>query len=456
MRTSIDEFRRSLLEAEAKPAPSGLARLWRTGQSAAGMAAAVVGGKFRGRGEGLEAADLEAIVRVVKRLGELKGVAMKAGQLLGYIDPSLSPELRGIFSVLQTSSPASSFVEVKRVIQEALGLRADALLANLSPVPIAVASIGQVHRGRLPDGREVAVKVLHPGIEAALQSDFKAAHAGSAIAAAFFGAAGAVVTSFVQEAQAAILEESDLQLEARRQEEFARLFAADSDVVIPPVLPDWCGPGVLTAGFRPGQGLDAWLARDPSPMARNRVGEALFRFYVATLYRHGLFHADPHPGNYAIQDDGRVVIYDFGCVRRFDRTIVEAFAKLVVAVRDDDAASMCAALQGLGAEPRPTMNEGLRALLRGFFGPVLCAGVRRIEPDRGIDTRRALQDKRTIMKLGLPGKLLFLFRLRFGLYSVLSSIRAEADWCGLESGWASEVLPGQAQAANVIRRSESR
>lgn len=440
MSDRIDELRKRLLTTEGKKAASGLSRLWQTGQSAAGMAAAVLGGGLRGRGQGLEAADLDAVVRLVERLGELKGVAMKAGQILGYVDPSLSPELRGLLSVLQTASPASPFVEVERTLREAFGQRADELLAGLERVPIAVASIGQVHRGTLPNGLDVAVKVRHAGIEAALASDFKAASAGNAVASILFSAAGASVMSFVEEARTALLEECDYPLEATRQDEFARLFAGDPEIVIPPVVPEWCGPGVLTTGWCAGHGLEAWLATEPTASARNRLGQALFRFYVGTLYQHGLFHADPHPGNYGLQEDGRIVIYDFGCVRRFDAATVRAISALVAAVRDDDMGAMADALQALGASPRPTMNDHLRKLLRGFFGPLLVPGVQRIKPDEGIEARQVMQDKRALLQLALPGKLLFLFRLRFGLYAVLSRIEAEADWAGLESTWADETL----------------
>lgn len=91
-----DELKRKLLAAEGAKTASGVSRLWKTGRSAVGMASAVLGGRFRGDERGLGAADVEAVARLVERLGELKGVAMKAGQILGYVDPSLSPELRGL------------------------------------------------------------------------------------------------------------------------------------------------------------------------------------------------------------------------------------------------------------------------------------------------------------------------------------------------------------------------
>lgn len=424
--------------ASARPA-TGLARLWKTGRSAAGMASAVLGGRFRGRGDGLEAADLDAVARLVERLGELKGVAMKAGQILSYVDPTLSPELRSLLSVLQTASSATPFSEVERSLRRAFAERADDLLRSMDVAPIAVASIGQVHRATLPSGLAVAVKVRHAGIEQALASDFMAAGVGGALASSAFSVGGATVRSFIDEARTAMLEECDYLLEAARQQRFSELFATDPDIVIPPVESDWCARGVLTTGWRPGTSLDSWLEGGPSASDRDRMGEALFRFYVGTLYRHGLFHADPHPGNYGFLEDGRVVIYDFGCVRTFDDATTRAFAALVASVRDDDTGAIGGALQALGA-PRPRVTPRVKTLLRGFFAPLLAPGRRPLGLDEAFEARTLMQDKRALMELALPGKLLFLFRLRFGLYAVLARMEAEADWAGLESQWADAAL----------------
>lgn len=432
---------REALRRSERPVPAaGLGRLWRTGRSAAGMAAAVLGGRLRGRGDGLAAADLEAVVRMVTQLGELKGVAMKVGQILGYVDPSLPEELRGLLSILQTTSPASPFSVVEETLRAALGERADALLAGLERAPVAVASIGQVHRGRLPGGVEVAVKVRHPGIAEALRGDFRAAAVAPAFAAAF--GAGGGVRGFVDEARTAMLEECDFLLEAKRQGTFRRLLADDEAILVPAVEPALCAEAVLTTRWAPGRSLDAFLAGAPPQALRDRVGAALFRFYIGTLYRHGLFHADPHPGNYALRDDGRVVVYDFGCVRAFDRGTVAAFARLVAAVRQDDEEATAAALSALGAEVPAdrAARAHVRTLLRSFFAPLLLPGPRPIEAGAGAEARQLMRDKRAIMRLSLPGKLLFLFRLRFGLYAVLSRLGAVADWAALEGSWASAAL----------------
>ncbi len=421
--------------------PTGrLARLWRTGRSAAGVASAVLGGKLRGRGDGLAAADRDAIAALTTRLGELKGISMKIGQMLGYIDPSLPAELRELLSLLQTQAPASPWEVVEATVREDFGARADELLAGLDRAPVAVASIGQVHHGVLADGREVAVKIRHPGIERALRADFGNAAIGAVFARVFPG--GSSVRGMIEEARAAMLEECDFAREAVNQREVASWYAAHPVLVIPMPLPDWCTPGVLTTPWLPGRSLDQFLASPPSQAERDRVGVALFELFVATLYRHGAFHADPHPGNFAVRDDGRVVIYDFGCVRRFEPRVVAVLAELVRAVRADDAAAIDEALHRLGAVPptRPRAREHLRTLLRGFFAPLLVPGEHAIDPGAALAAGDVMRDKRALLGLSLPGSLLFLLRLRFGLYAVLARLGARADWAALETRWASERM----------------
>jgi predicted unusual protein kinase regulating ubiquinone biosynthesis (AarF/ABC1/UbiB family) len=429
---------RDALLARTRAVPvSSVSRLFRTGHAAGAMATAVLGGRLRSRGDGLAAAELEDLTKLVGRLGELKGVAMKAGQLMSYVDATLPDELRGLLSVLQTASPASPRPAIEAALREAFGARAEVLLAAMDPDPVAVASIGQVHRANV-DGVELAIKVRHPGIEAALAHDFGVAQAGSVFARALMPAGGKSLRGLIDEARTAMLEECDLALEADRQEAFARRLAGHPVLRVPRVERTWCAPNVLATRWTPGLSLDQWLATKPSQAARDRAGVALFELYVGSLYAHGVFHADPHPGNYAFREDGTIVVYDFGCVRSFDRETVGALAALAAAVRADDGAAIDDAFVALGASrpSSPAARAHLRRLLRGFFAPLLVRGSRAVEPGAGLDGRAVLRDKMALAGLSLPGKLLFLFRIRFGLYAVLSRLGSVADWGALESAWA--------------------
>jgi predicted unusual protein kinase regulating ubiquinone biosynthesis (AarF/ABC1/UbiB family) len=174
---------------------------------------------------------------------------------------------------------------------------------------------------------------------------------------------------------------------------------------------------------------------------RNELGVALFRFYVGTLYQHGVFHADPHPGNYAFPEQGGLVIYDFGCVRCFERETVAAFARLLAALRSERDDELHAALLALGAHPPEAELAEMRQLLRGFFAPMLTPGARAIDAGAALAGKELLRDKRRLARLGLPGRFLFLFRLRFGLYAVLARLGAVADWAALEMRWGAALSP---------------
>jgi len=178
---------------------SALARLSRTALSL-----------FRGRrllGGGGAAVDPEALAALVGSIGQLKGVAMKVGQIFSYIDVALPEELRTALSALQTSSPSMPFDRVTAILKEDLGPRAEVLLVGLEPVPVAAASIGQVHRGVLPDGAQVAVKVRYPDVDEAIVSDFRPAALGTRLASIL--APGARVEGMIAEARERFLSECD-------------------------------------------------------------------------------------------------------------------------------------------------------------------------------------------------------------------------------------------------------
>jgi predicted unusual protein kinase regulating ubiquinone biosynthesis (AarF/ABC1/UbiB family) len=446
---------RELLRAgEGRGVPKGgVRRTYRMARAALSTSLSVTSGRLRGRGRdearergggGLRAADRKAIERLVSRLGELKGLAMKMGQILSYIDDTLPPEMRQLLSLLQTQSQPAPLAQIQQVITEDLGDQAPALLDGLEPTPVSVASIGQVHRATLPDGGAVAVKVLHPGIREALQSDFNTARIGPAVASLLMPGSKQSLRSFIGEMRDRMLEECDYALEAEHQVRFGRLLRDVPGIVVPAVRAELGSSRVLVTDWEPGMDLESFLATAPDAAWRDRAGEALFQVYFGTLYRHGWFHADPHPGNYAFRSDGRIVIYDFGCVRRFDADTVRALSSLAHAVARDEEPAIRQAMQALGGEipDDPQAFDHVRVLLRGFFSPMLQHGVRAVDAGVNFAMGDVVKDKRMLMRLNLPGKLLFLFRIRFGLYAVLARLGARGDWAALEESLADQALSG--------------
>ena len=429
----VSQIGEQFLDAQKAVPTSVFSRLTRTARSAYGLGRTVLSKDSD--------PDLAAVLRLTSQLGELKGVAMKMGQVLGFLDSTLPPEVRQMLSLLQSRAPASSFESVEATIRTALPHQAEELLAELQPRPSAVASIGQVHRGRLRDGTVVAVKVRHPGIDAALRADFATAGAGLGFANTILLGAASSAREGLEEVRRVMQAECDFAAEATHQARFAQILRDDPVIDIPAVEPDFCAEPVLTSRWLAGHRLDDFLATGPTQAERDRIGEALFRFYLGTLYRTGWFHADPHPGNYAFTDEGRVIVYDFGCVRHFGAPIVRALADLVRALRAGNVSAIREAAIGLGFKSQ-LQGDDLDAFLRfarSFFAPILTPGRHAIAPDAGLEAGRLAQDKRQLARLGVPGQLLFLFRVRFGLYAVLSRIGAVVDWGGLESTFAAQT-----------------
>ena len=419
----------------------GLRRMARLVRGGAGLAQTILARSKQGAESPLSERDLAKLEVLVTRLGDLKGLPMKFGQIASYLEIEMPEEARRLLAYLQRQSPGTPFAKVEETIRADLGGRAIALLSSMERSPVSIASIGQVHRARLPDGTEVAVKVRHPDMDTAIRSDFRAASAGTRMAGLVLPGIGATARDFVAELEARLLEECDYTLEAKRQRLFGSIFAGHPTILVPAVHDEWCGPRVLTTTWQTGRDFDA-LCATANQEERNRVGAALFDFYVGTLYRRGLFHADPHPGNYEFCPDGRVVIFDYGCVRVFEAEVARSFAELADAMRADSRSRTVSALRGLGAEPSAddAAYAHLRQLLRSFFAPMLQSGAHGIDGRIFVDFKQVTRDKLAIARLRLPGRLLFLFRIRFGLYAVLSRLKAVCDWSEMERGFAAEPL----------------
>jgi predicted unusual protein kinase regulating ubiquinone biosynthesis (AarF/ABC1/UbiB family) len=379
--------------------------------------------------------DLESLTRMVTSIGQLKGVAMKVGQIMSYVDVALPEELRAALSVLQTASPAMPIERVLEVVTAELGERAPSLLARMEPVAVAAASIGQVHRAWLDDGTAVAVKVRYPEISDAIASDFRVAGMGTQLAGLFYP--GANVQALAEEARERFLLECDYRHEADLQARFAAIYAGHPTLRVPEVHLAYCSERVLTTSWADGMTLDQWLAGDPPQADRDRIGVALFEFYVGTLYRHGLYNCDPHPGNYVFQRDGGLVMLDYGCTRAFERDFVAKLTALKHAVDGDRRDELHHAFVALGMvrDGQKYDFATARALVRGFYGPMLEDQELQIEPGAARTLGELTQSKRELMRLSLPGEFLFLLRIRFGLMSILARLGARANWFRLERGY---------------------
>ena len=415
----------------------------------AGLAVRQAVGRVAGRLSRDEQKQLERFEREAERyvavLGDMKGVAMKIGQLLSFLDIGAVPErhriaYQQIIGALQADAPPMAFEGVRVVLERELGRPVHEVLAWIDERPLAAASIGQVHAARLPDGRRVVVKVQYPGVADAIRADLLNTELLASVAAMGMKMSPIKVTAdptaIAEEVAARITEELDYRIEATNQAELRASYAGHPFIRIPDVVPELSTERVLVMDRA--EGL-RWTDALEHPQAlKDTWGEVVYRFVFGSLYDIGEFNADPHPGNYLFHDDGTVTFLDFGCVKRFSPEQVGAMARISQSVFDDqDAEALFDCFVALGCIPAKTKLQPQRVF--DWWAPIWDPG--RGEPftftpefaawvvERNFDAFGEWSDIARGMGIGRDSQdWTFLTRIQLGLYSVLGTLRATGDW----------------------------
>lgn len=244
-------------------------------------------------------------------LGELKGGAMKVGQALSVFEAGMpdryAEPFREALTKLQAEAPPLPEEEVEKVLDTQLGLRWRERFAEFDGEAAAAASIGQVHRAVWSDGREVAVKVQYPGADEALRSDLRQLRRLAPLLRPLNP--GTDVKGVIDELYDSAVSELDYRHEADTQRVFAAAFTDDPKIRVPSVLAS--SPKVLVTEWADGRALSK-VAADADQEERDRAAELLAEFQFSSPTRVGMMHGDPHPGNFLLDDDGRMVVLDFG------------------------------------------------------------------------------------------------------------------------------------------------
>ncbi len=330
---------------------------------------------------------------VAKELGEMKGVLMKVGQLVSFIVEALPDEAQAALASLQADAAPMAPSLAAEVVREELGDEPERVFQVWEDLPIASASIGQVHRAVTTDGRHVAVKVQFPGVGAAIEEDLD----GAELMYTMFSAmalTGLDARALVDELRARMREELDYRLEARNVAEFANHFAGHPWVRILSLVPELSATRVLTTEWVDGMPWDQFVATAPAE-TKQRAGEVIWRFGQHAVHRLRAFNGDPHPGNYRFHHDGSVTFLDFGLVKRWDPgewERLEPSLDAIVVHRDPDLARH---RDGARRLPRARSRSRSRAGLRLRLQSVPAVPGRRVHLHPGLDARHARPDRRS-------------------------------------------------------------
>ena len=337
----------------------------------AGRAALGLGKRIGGRSAELVSAEIQqrTAEQIFRVLGELKGGAMKMGQALSIFEAALPPEIAGPYRAtltkLQESAPPLPARTVHQVLRSDLGENWRDNFAEFDDRPVAAASIGQVHAATWRDGRRVAVKIQYPGAGNAIINDFNQLSRIGRL----FGVLmpGLDVKPLLEELKARVAEELDYELEAAAQQAFADAYRGDPDISVPNVVAGT--QHVLVSAWMSGTPL-ARIIADGTQEQRNRAGILLTRFLFSGPARAGLLHADPHPGNFRLLDDGRLGVLDFGAVDRLPGGLPPFLGRLLRIMHEDDP-DIGAVENELRANG--FLKEGIRVdldALRAFLAPM--------------------------------------------------------------------------------------
>ena len=421
--------------------------------------------RLRHRDEKRDQLDQQFAIRtsedVARALGNMKGALMKFGQLLSFIMEALPDDAQKALATLQSDAQPMAPSLAAKMVTDELGQPPERIFLDWQVMPVAAASVGQVHRAVTHDGRDVAVKVQYPGVAESIDADLDNAEAFYRLGTAFV-LKGLDAKGLVDELRARMRDELDYELEAASQTEFATRFAGHPFVSIPAVDTATSTKRVLTTEWVEAMSWAEFQA-SADAAARHRAGESIWRFAQYAVHRLGVFNGDPHPGNYLFSADGDVTFLDFGLVKRWtpgewqqlapslDAIIVHRDPDMLISVMEE--IGFLRAGHGLAAQQvydyvstpyTPYLSDTFtftRAFVRDAMATI-------------IDVKGPHAE--VIEQLNMPPSFVILDRVVWGVSAILGKLEVTAPWRSMLLEYRADGPPatpmGEAERAWLARR----
>ena len=403
-------------------------RFARTSGAVGGIAARVAGEKVFGikTDRNAHAEDLKNI------LGGLKGPLMKVAQILSTIPDALPDEYAAELAQLQANAPAMGWSFVRRRMAGELGADWQSKFSSFGQEAAAAASLGQVHRGTLPDGQDVACKLQYPDMPSTVDADLRQLR----LAMNVFKRIDKVIEGEDVYAEIAerLREELDYLREAAQMRLYGLMLKDEPTVTIPKPIEGYCTPRLLTMTWLKGKGMQARIDEDPPQETRNQIAKALFRAWYIPFYGYGIIHGDPHLGNYQVREDDGLNLLDFGAIRVFPPKFVRGVIDLYQAIRDGDDEKAHHAYEGWGFQNlTKAQMANLNQWAAFVYEPLLQDRVRPIQENDDPQYGRSVAEK---VHAGLkesgsvrpPREFVLMDRSALGLGSVFVRLRAQQNW----------------------------
>src|SRR6478752_6441917 len=376
--------------------------------------------------------------------------AMKLGQFASFIDTEFIPEeYREIYqeqlAKLRTDAPAMPWKDVEKVVEaEYDGEPLSELFAEIEHEAFAAASIGQVHRAELLDGRRVAVKIQYPGIAEALDADLR--NAGTIVRLARAIAPGLDAKAIAEELRERIMEELDYEYEAQNQRFFARAYRDHPFIYVPEVVTRLSRRRILVTELVKGMKFEE-IKQLPQE-ERSRFGEIVFRGSLGSMFNLQHFNADPHPGNFILMEDGRVAFLDFGMTKKLDREQIVLEQRAFDAASREDPEAFREALHDLGFIKNPSKLDAERLMdhMRAVGGWYVEDREIEITPKRVMKIIESTNDPRSeyydlMRRESIPAEELMGRRMEIGVVAVLGQLRAKRNWHRIFREWVYADAP---------------
>lgn len=404
-------------------------RVKRYGQvsgAVAGLATKVAGERLLGVKIEREkhAADL------MMRLGNLKGPLMKVGQILATIPEALPPEYAAALQNLQSNAPPMGWPFVRRRMRSELGADWEGKFKTFSQEAAAAASLGQVHKATLHDGRVVACKLQYPDMQSAIAADLSQLKLMFSLYESFDKSI--ITTNIHDELRDRLYEELDYTLEAKYTGVYGDILKDEPNVKVPKVISELSTPRLLTEDWMDGERIMSYV--DAKIGDRNQIALNMFRAWYVPLYYYGIIHGDPHMGNYSVCKDLSINLLDFGCVRVFRGEFIGGVIDLYRALQNDDRALAVHAFETWGFKNLNTEQiDTLLIWARFLYDPLLDDKKRVIgEAKQGVygrETARKVHGRlREVGGVTVPREFVFMDRAALGLGSVFIHLQAEINW----------------------------